>query len=189
MRLTFRSGVSIGPTLDDDDRARGRRAMTLSTRLPRVEIVVEPDSLERTAHGTISGRVWLRDGNPDAQADFPEVGWSDAPVALLAAWTAELHRFARAVPATGALATCRFLDGPYAFTVRAEQPEVWRVACSEERTVGSSNPGPNWLTDRASFLRSLDQAARGVLAFCDARGWWSADTEALRRRLEGAGLA
>ena len=163
--------------------------MTSATRLPRVEIVVEPDTLARSADGVISGRVWLRDGSLEAQADFPEVGWSDAPVSLLAAWTAELHRLARAVPATGALATCRFVDGPYSFTVRAEQPEVWRVACVEERSSGAGNPGPTWRTDRASFLRSLDQAARSVLAFCDARGWWNADTESLRRRLEAAGLA
>jgi hypothetical protein len=163
--------------------------VTVSTRLPRVEIVVELQTLEGSAHGTVSGHVWLRDGSPDVQADFPEVGWSDAPVSLLAAWTVELHRLARAVPATGALATCRFLAGPYSFTVRAEQPEVWRVACTQERSAGASDPGPTWLTDRASFLRSLDQAARGVLAFCDARGWWDADTEALRRRMESGGLA
>jgi hypothetical protein len=162
--------------------------MSVATRLPRVEIVVEPDTLERGADGTISGRVWLRDGSPEVQADFPEVGWSDAPVALLTAWTAELYRFARAVPATGALATCRFVDGPYSFTVRAERPDVWRVVCVEERSTGTGDAGPTWLTDRASFLRSLDQAARGVLAFCDARGWWNPDTEALRRRLESGGL-
>jgi hypothetical protein len=169
------------------DALRWWRGVTVATRLPRVEIVVEPDTLERSAHGSVSGRVWLRDGSPDVQADFPEVGWSDAPVALLAAWTAELHRFARAVPAADALATCRFMDGPYSFTVRAEQPEVWRIACAAERSTGASDPGPTWLTDRASFLRSLDQAARRVLALCDARGWWSAETEALRRRLESGG--
>ena len=163
--------------------------MTVATRLPRVEIVVEPESFQHSAQGGISGRVWLRDGSPDTQADFPEVGWSDLPLAMLAAWTAELHRLARAVPATGATATCRFMEGPYSFTVRAEQPEVWRVACVEERSQGASNPGPTWRTDRASFLRSLDQAARSVLAFCDARGWWNTDTEALRRRMEGGGLA
>jgi hypothetical protein len=81
------------------------------------------------------------------------------------------------------------MDGPYSFTVRAERPEMWRVACVEERSAGPNNPGPTWLTDRASFLRSLDQAARSVLSFCDARGWWSADTESLRRRLEAGGLA
>ena len=163
--------------------------MTIVTRLPQVEIVVELETLQRSTRGGIAGRVWLRDGSPDTQADFPEVGWSDLPVALLAAWMAELHRFARAVPAADAYATCRFMDGPYSFTVRAEQPEVWRVECVEERSPGPSNPGPTWLTDRASFLRSLDQAARSVLAFCDARGWWSPDTEALRRRMESGGLA
>ena len=162
--------------------------MTIATRLPRVEIVVDLETLERGADGAVSGRVWLRDGNSETQADFPEVGWSDSPLALLAAWTAELHRFARATPATGDVATCRFIDGPYSFTVVAERPEVWRIACREERTAGAGNPGPSWRTDRASFLRSLDRAARAVLAFCDARGWWSADSETLRRRLEAGGL-
>ena len=163
--------------------------MTAVQRLPRVEIVVEPHTLERVAQGRITGRVWLRDGSTDVQADFPEVGWSDMPVSVLAAWTAELHRLARAVPATGALATCRFMDGPYSFTVRADRPEVWRIDCSEERTAGADNTGPTWLTDRASFLRSLDQAARSVLAHCDARGWWSTDTESLRRHMESTGLS
>ena len=162
--------------------------MTMVTRLPRVEIVVDLETLERSAHGGISGRIWLRDGSPETQADFPEVGWSDSPLALLAAWTADLHRFARAIPAAGDAVTCRFADGPYSFAVVAERAEVWRIACVEERTTGSSNPGPTWLTDRVSLLRSLDQAARGALAFCDSRGWWNADTESLRRRMEAGGL-
>ena len=159
----------------------------MTSRLPRVEIVVEPHTFERGAQGVISGRVWLRDGSTDAQADFPEVGWSDSPVALLSAWTAELHRLARALPAAGVLARCRFMEGPYSFTVRSEKPEVWCVTCAEDRTEGGSDPGPTWLTDRSSFLRSLDQATRAVLSFCDARGWWNTDTEALRRRMESGG--
>jgi hypothetical protein len=128
--------------------------------------------------------VWLRDGSRETQADFPEVGWSDFPVALLSAWTADLQRFTRSVPVTGALVKCRFMDGPYSFTVRAEHGSAWRIHCSEDRTEGRSEPGPLWLTDQASFLDSLYRAGRSVLAFCDSRGWWDAETEALRRRME-----
>jgi hypothetical protein len=152
--------------------------------LPRVEVVVETETLERSTRGGITGRVWLRDGRQDTQADFPEVGWSDFPVALLHAWIADVECFARDVPASGAVVKCRFMDGPYSFTVVAEQPGAWRIRCSEDRLEGRSEPGPQWLTDQSSFLRSLYRAGRSVLAHCDSRGWWNADTEALRRRIK-----
>jgi hypothetical protein len=155
--------------------------------LPRVEIVVEPETLERSAQGGITGRVWLRDGSPEAQEDFPEVGWSDFPVAILAAWSLELQRLARSIPAADTPARCRFMDGPYSFAVHAEEAGAWRITCSEDRTTGRSAPGPRWLTDQASFLDSLHRAARSVLSFCDARGWWNEETEALRRRMEAGG--
>lgn len=152
--------------------------------LPCVEIVVEPGTLERTAHRGITGRVWLRDGSHEVQADFPEVGWSDFPVALLAAWSAELQRFARLVPSEGGFAQCHFMDGPYSFTVHAEGNGAWRVSCVEERMRGSDTPSQVWVTDASSFLDGLHRAARATLSACDERGWWDADTEALRRFVE-----
>lgn len=152
--------------------------------LPRVEIVVEPATLERTSHGGITGRVWLRDGSRDVQADFPEVGWCDFPVALLAAWTTELQRFARLVPSDRGLARCRFMDGPYSFTVHAEGNGAWRIGCIEERMGAGGTPSQVWVTDASSFLDGLHRAARATLSACDERGWWNADTEALRRCVE-----
>jgi len=152
--------------------------------LPCVEIVVEPETFERSAHGGITGRVWLRDGRPEVQADFPEVGWSDLPVALLSAWAAELQRLARALPSEGAVAICHFMDGPYSFTVHAERAGAWRISCMEGRLQGRSTPSQVWVTDSSSFLHGLHRAARSTLAACDTRGWWSADTEALRRFVE-----
>jgi hypothetical protein len=151
---------------------------------PRVEVVVQPETLERSARGSITGRIWLRDGCPEDQADFPEVGWFDFPVALLSAWTAELQRFARAVPSVGALVRCHFMDGPYSFTVGAEQGGAWRISCWEDRREGRGEPGPAWITDQASFLDGLSRSGRSTLAYCDSRGWWNTDTEALRRRIE-----
>jgi hypothetical protein len=155
-------------------------------RLPLVELVVDPSTLAKRPGGTISGAIWLRDGDPDAQADFPEVGWSDSAVAVLAAWLPELQRLARTVPATGASETCRFMDGPYQVTVDVERPGVWRLRCTEERTHGSASTGPEWRTDSGTFLTSITRAAAVVLGHCDARGWWSTDTESLRRALDAA---
>ena len=155
--------------------------------LPCVEVVVEPETLERSAHGGITGRVWLRDGSREIQADFPEVGWSDFPVDLLGAWGIELRRLARAVPAVGAVARCHFRDGPYSFTVQALGGGAWRISCLEERSTGTSLPSQVWVTDSSAFLDGLHRAARTTLAACDARGWWNADTETLRRFVESRG--
>lgn len=152
--------------------------------LPTVDVVVEPDTLERSVHGEITGRVWLRDGRREHQADFPEVGWSDFPVALIGAWAIELQRFARVLPSGDAVARCHFMDGPYSFTVHAVGAGAWRISCVEERAFGHSTPGQVWVTDSASFLDGLHRAARATLAACDARGWWDADTETLRRFVE-----
>jgi hypothetical protein len=154
-------------------------------RLPRVELVVDPATLAKTPRGSLTGAVWLRDGDADAQADFPEVGWSDSVVAVLAAWLPELQRLARTIPATDAGADCRFIDGPYLVTVRVERPGVWRLRCTEQRTHGAASEGPEWRTDSGAFLASVTRAATTVLGLCDTRGWWSTDTESLRRALEG----
>jgi hypothetical protein len=153
-------------------------------RLPRVELIVDPSTLMKNPSGSITGAIWLRDGDPDAQADFPEVGWSDSVVAVLAAWLPELQRLARTVPATGASETCRFKEGPYRVSVDVDRPGVWRLRCAEERTHGAAGSGPEWLTDSGAFIGSITRAASLVLGYCDTRGWWSTDTESLRRSLE-----
>lgn len=155
-------------------------------RLPSVDVVVDTTALVQKESGTIAGPLWLRDGDPDTQADFPEVGWVDLPVATLASWVQELQRLARSLPATGSEAACRFLDGPYYFTVRVESAGGWLIRCHEvrDRPKGPDEPVREWKTGSSAFLASAVRAGRAVLAQCDARGWWSRETEALRRCLE-----
>lgn len=155
-------------------------------RLPSVDVVVDTTALVRNESGTIAGPIWLRDGDPDVQADFPEVGWVDFPVALLASWVQELQRLTRTLPSSGAEAACNFMDGPYLVTVRAESAGGWVVRCFERREPSRAPETSvhEWKTGSSAFLASAVRAGRAVLAQCDARGWWSRDTEALRRSLE-----
>jgi len=136
--------------------------------------------------GTISGPIWLRDGDAQVQADFPEVGWVDLPVVVLAAWAQELQRVMRTLPASGVETACRFMEGPYYFTVRVETDGAWLVGGFEVRQqpVGTEQAVHEWKTGSSAFLASVVRAGRAVLAQCDERGWWSSDTEALRRCLE-----
>lgn len=170
------------------ERARGslkeRASPEFKRPFPSVEVVVEPDTLARTGQGGITGRIWLRDGSPEVQADFPEVGWYDFPVALLSGWAMELQRLARAFPSEGAAARCHFMDGPYTFTVRTAGNGAWRISCVEERVQAPAVPCQEWVTDSASFMAGFHRAARATLAACDERGWWNDDTEALRRFME-----
>jgi hypothetical protein len=155
-------------------------------RLPAVEVVAAADQLERQESGSIVGPLWLRDGDPEAQGDFPEVGWLDAPVILLASWISEMQRVARAVPSARAEGACHFGDGPYYFTITVGTGGAWHVRCFEarEQQEGADVPIHEWRTGGAAFLASAIRAARAVLAQCDEHGWWSRDTERLRRCLE-----
>jgi hypothetical protein len=155
-------------------------------RLPSVDIVVDAASLVRDDAGTIAGPIWLRDGDPAGQADFPEVGWVDLPVAVLGSWLSEFQRLARSIRSSSTGSACRFLDGPYYFTVRRGKAGRWIIRCFEarERSVRAELPVHEWKTGGAAFLASAVRAARAVLAHCDARGWWSRETEVLRRCLE-----
>src|ERR687896_1647106 len=155
-------------------------------RLPFVEVVVDAGALARDAAGATTGPIWLRDCDPDTQADFPEVGWVDRPITLLTAWVSELQRLSRTIPAAGAEGACHFVDGPYYFTVQVEGGGGWIVRCFEARESAAQviQPVHEWRTGGSAFLASAVRAGRAVLAQCDARGWWSDETEALRRCLE-----
>jgi hypothetical protein len=155
-------------------------------RLPSVDVVVDTGALARNDSGTIAGPIWLRDGDPDVQADFPEVGWVDLPLAVLASWVQELQRLTRTLPSSsGTEVACRFLDGPYYFTVRVESASGWLVRCFETREHPASDElVQEWKTGSSAFLASAVRAGRAVLAQCDARGCWSRETESLRRCLE-----
>ena len=159
-------------------------------RLPFVEVVVDAGALARDASDATTGPIWLRDCDRDAQADFPEVGWVDRPITLLTAWVSELQRLSRTVPAAGAEGACHFLDGPYYFTVHVESGGGWIVRCVEAREPAGQviQPVHEWRTGGSAFLASAVRAGRAVLAQCDTRGWWSGETEALRRCLESGSL-
>jgi peptidoglycan/xylan/chitin deacetylase (PgdA/CDA1 family) len=155
-------------------------------RLPSVDVVVDASALARNESGAITGPIWLRDGDPDTQADFPEVGWVDFPVSVLVSWVQELQRLTRTVPSSGAEAACHFMDGPYYFTLTAESAGGWLIRCYEarERTTDAQSAVHEWRTGSSAFLASAIRASRAVLSQCDARGWWNRDTEVLRRSLE-----
>jgi hypothetical protein len=145
-----------------------------------VAVIASTDNLELNSDSAVVGAIWLSDATSGSA--FPEQGWSDFSVALFAAWIPALQRLAR----RGESAECYFMDGPYHFGVSATAGDRWRVACFEDReaTARVSHAVLELETTPAVFLGSAVSAAKQLLGYCDARGWWNDDTERLRQAVE-----
>jgi hypothetical protein len=146
-------------------------------------VTVDVRSLGRSKLGSITCGIWFEAGG----APFPSEGWNDFVVVILGWWSAEL----RALPARGnprATVRLEFMDGPYEVEISApramEGPWLARfVQRGDRRRVVREVR----LSGQALIV-SVHQAARSVLAECDARGWNSRDVEGLRRGIDAATL-
>ncbi|WP_146210018.1 hypothetical protein [Vitiosangium sp. GDMCC 1.1324] len=135
---------------------------------------VDTDSLTRASSGSITGVLFLRgDG-----AAFPEEGWSDFPVVVLAWWLEALEglRSGRA-----ASASCRFMEGPFSVEVARRGVEFLLRGQRDGRRVEVL---VEERVDLESFWREVRAGASRVVAVCAARGWTSKDLESLRRWLD-----
>jgi hypothetical protein len=153
----------------------------LDSPIARIELTL--NAVERRRSGTIVGPIWIANGALGAA--FPEVGWSDFPVAILGAWLPAFRRLAD----RGQAAECYFMDGPYHFTITGATRNDWTVACFEHREgPKASNAIAEWTTSPSEFIGSAVVAGRRILGHCDARGWWDTDTDTLRAALTNMDL-
>jgi hypothetical protein len=143
-------------------------------------VVASRDDLGVTSAGSIVGPIWLSGGSSGAA--FPEQGWSDFSVALLAAWIPSLQRLMR----RGEAAECHFMEGPYHFVATRKGSHGWSIACFERRDadVRVGNAVLELDATPEEFLGSAIATAKALLGHCDARGWWNDDTERLRKAVE-----
>jgi hypothetical protein len=143
-------------------------------------IIASTEHLERGSTGSLVGPIWLSDARTGSA--FPEQGWSDFSLALLAAWIPALQRLAR----RSEPAECYFMDGPYHFIVSPRDGDRWRVAGFEDREAVARVGHAVFELDTtpAEFLGSAIAAAKPLLGYSDARGWWNDDTERLRHAVE-----
>jgi hypothetical protein len=148
---------------------------------PCAQVRVSLTGTERNARGVIAGPIWI--SADDSDEAFPEVRWSDFPLVLLASWIPSLRRLA----SRGQAAECRFMDGPYHFTVTGGAGGDWRIACFERREeTGAANAVTEWSTTPKVFLESALAAGRGILGYCDTREWWGAEADRLREVIASA---
>ncbi len=134
-----------------------------------VEVVADTASLERSKMGSITGRVFLR----GPTSDFPEQGWSDFPVVILAWW---IEGLTNVVTGKSRSFQGLFMDGPYTFVVERGVGTTGRLAWGErgqEASVG--------ILDIAALLRSAVRAGQLVADACRSHHWTSSDLDTLER--------
>ena len=137
----------------------------------RVAVGLDPATLQRSAAGTISGALYLLVGSQP----FPEKGWNDLPVAVLAMWLKTLRPVRSGQDNQ---AECSFMEGPFTFRVQRTTTTAWRfeaLARGAQVHVESVDPEEFW--------QSLQSAARATVEECRRRGWESRDVAALSQLL------
>ena len=140
----------------------------------RVEVVVAGPFRRRLGR-PVSGRIWLTSPGPLGDVEFPAARWSDYPGILVEWWLAQLAESARQ---PGVLGVCRFMDGPYSFTLQDIGARTLDLRF-RHRDV----PAGDRRANAADFEASLRTAATAILAECDGRGWADQDIERLRSTL------
>ena len=131
----------------------------LDSPIARIQFTL--NALERRPNGAVVGSIWVGGDTPGAA--FPEMDWSDFPVALLATWLPALRRLA----ARGQTAECHFMDGPYHFTVTAVVPEDGGLHVSRtarDRTRRTPSPSGQRRKANSSRARSRRDAVYSVIA-------------------------
>lgn len=134
------------------------------------QVVVKPESFQRSARGQITGEIWVSVGGDV----FPGPRWSDLVVAVLHGWLYEALEFSRDGPDTIRL---HFMDGPFAIDVERQDSTRCQVTFLER---------PNKEAIVASYvsarqvMTALVATACIVLEECEVRGWTSRDVVELK---------
>jgi hypothetical protein len=132
-----------------------------------IQIITNPDSLQRSVTGSITGQICLR----GPTGFFPEESWHDFPVVILNWWVTGLGELASGKKGSF---SGSFMDGPFSFRVGAGPRDVGRIAWG--RRGSESNIG---IVSIAALLQSAIAAGRLIEESCRAKNWASDDLDNL----------
>jgi len=142
--------------------------MDRSASLTTVTMQTDPAHLERTARGSLVGPIWLNAG----QLSFPESRWTDFAVVVVREWLEAI----RGIGSRGKWqAHCRFMDGPYSFTIDGRSPAVWHMTLLGAADVVMAE----YDVHAIEFHSSVVTVAEQLIRVCHERGWRNRDLEQL----------
>jgi hypothetical protein len=140
-----------------------------------VELHVDPSSLEITASGATSGRIWMTLG----EVAFPEEGWFDFPVVVTTLWLDLLSELLSGKVSRGQV---RFMEGSFTVVAAIESDRLVRIEFQARRSV----PIVFRSIEATSALSQAVGAAQALAEECEMRHWQSADIESLQRAIREA---
>ena len=147
----------------------------------QLRVVIEPATFDRLQPRQPFGPIRLQYGALSDSAEwFPEETWTDFVVVLLSWW---FEQFSALRSGDIDQARCRFMEGPFAFTVQVGESGMYVVRCvtgdgASERVIDE------WTTSQSVFETSLTAAGIAADAECLRLGWGSPDVDAFRAALK-----
>lgn len=128
------------------------------------------ESLRRSTKGSITGSLYAELGT----FVFPDRGWSDFVVVLLGWWLEALYRLVDG----NRTAELEFMDGPYAMRVTAVDLSTCSLECVQKARAAIVLSKAS--VDVVQLMKETERVAAQVVRACEARGWQSADVDALK---------
>jgi hypothetical protein len=141
--------------------------MVISSTRARLE--VEPESLQKSRLGTVSGRIYIETD----EGGFPGLGWNDVILPVLCAWVRAISGLA-----AGARKEERvdFMDGPYYVDLLQVDKTATLLCLVEDRLDGIRC---ETLASTTALLKDALKAANRILAECAQRAWSDSDVRKL----------
>jgi hypothetical protein len=130
--------------------------------MTELHLLVQPDSLSRSALGTISGGIALHFD----EHVFPASDWSDLVVAVSLAWLETLVRIDRRDIRE---ARVHFLDGPFCVDVRLDGGSI--IVGLVESTLKRDVLRHQMSANLKEVLRDAASTVAQILHECRLRGW------------------
>jgi hypothetical protein len=127
-------------------------------------------TLRRTTTGSIVGSINVHIG----AFSFPEPGWSDFVVRILAWWLERLHQLAQGYSSVDLM----FMGGPYQMRVTRIDQASYSLEFMERYQEGASTEHSVRI-DISQMEKEVRRVAASLVEACRARKWQSADIDSL----------
>lgn len=137
-----------------------------------MQVRVDVSSLEISSLESITGRICIE----IEEYYFPDPNWNDFPVVVLKWWLDSLKKLFRA-----GSAELHFMDGPYLVRLRGTDELGLQMLVAVH---GLDTIPPHRTEPIEPFHTSVKEAAAVIVRACEARGWHTHDTRALRSAIE-----
>jgi hypothetical protein len=138
--------------------------------MKRATVHIGTDRFGQSAAGLVYGGLYIQ---LDEQ-NFPDLGWTDFVVVVLAWWCRALTRV---LEGEGSPIEVRFMEGPYLAVIGPASGETLRLALVEAGKSRRIFCEGEVLSD--PLVKSVLASAELTIVECRKRDWWSKDADEL----------